>query len=752
MKRNQKMLLGVACISAALFYTCKVGQKYPAPFPVERDATGKILVNTHPDPNPKSPEDEMRSIYMPKGYHLQLVASEPMVSQPVAIAWDGDARMYVAELNTYMLDVNGTGEHDPTCRIKLLEDTNGDGVMDKVTIFADNLILPRTLQPLDHGRLLVNLTWTNDVFCFQDTDGDGVSDKKTVVYKSNTVNTNNLEHQKSGLIWNLDNRMYVTYDPVRFTLSGENVLAEALPEGTAPQWGLGNDDYGRLFFSSAGSEDPALDFQQNPHYGRLDFRDRYDKDFVAVWPIVVTPDVQGGLNRLRPDSTLNHFTASNGQSIFRGDKLPADMKGDLFICEPVGRLIRRAKVTNTNGKLVLTNAYDKQEFLASTDLHFRPVNTVTGPDGCLYIVDMYHGIIQESEWTKADSYLRPKIKQKGLDKNIGRGRIFRLVHDDFKPTKERPRMLEETSAQLVAHLTNPNGWWRDNAQKLLVIRNDKSVVPALKSMALTSTNHLARIHALWTLNGMGSLDNETFAAGLKDADARVRKTVAWIGEDMMKVDTKAFDQLAALKNDPDADVRYQLLLTMRFVNTDKSKALIADLIKSYPSDPVLAYSQTTYENKVIARAEQAARQKLLNEASAKLVSQGALIYKQLCFTCHGSDAKGVITGGTAATAPALAGNPDVNAQNPQKLIRILLHGLQGPIRGTNYTDVMPALGSNDDKYIASVLSYIRSDFGNKGSVVLEEDVARVRAATLSRTSSYTIAELDTIRPIMRRNR
>jgi glucose/arabinose dehydrogenase/mono/diheme cytochrome c family protein len=747
MKRNYKWLVCIACVSALLLYTCKV--KYSAPYPVQRDASGRILVNPHPDPNPESPQEEMKHIYVPKGYHLQLVASEPMVSQPVAIAWDGDARMYVAEMNTYMLDVNGTGEQNKNCRIKLLEDTNGDGVMDKVTIFADNLVLPRTLQPLDHGRLLVSQTWSNSVYCFQDTDGDGVADKMTLAYENNGTNTNNLEHQKSGLIWNLDNRLYITYDPVRFTLKGNKVIPDTLEEGAPPQWGVANDDYGRIFFSDAGAEVPAVDFQQNLHYGQLDFRNQYDAEFNAVWPIIATPDVQGGLRRLRPDSTLNHFTASCGQSIFRGDKLPADMKGDLFICEPVGRLIRRAKVSDVNGKITLKNAYDKSEFIASTDPNFRPVNTITGPDGCMYIVDMYHGIIQESEWTKADSYLRPKILQKGFQKNVGRGRIYRLVHDDFKPSFARPHLLEETSMQLVQHLNSPNGWWRDNAQKLLVLRGDKSVVPALKTMALTSKNQLARIHAMWTLNGLNELDNQTFAAVLKDPDWQVRKTAVWAGEDLMKTDSHVIDQLAAMQNDPSPDVRFQLLLTMRFVKSEKSKQLIADLIRNYPNDPMLAYSQDSYENKIKARAEQLVRQRALNEISGKLVAQGSLIFKQLCATCHGADAKGVIIGGKDAPAPALAGNPDVNANNADKLIRILLYGLNGPIRGQAYADVMPALGSNDDTYIASVLSYIRSDFGNKGRVILQENVKRVRDATVGRTNSYTMAELDTIKPLPR---
>src|SRR5690606_20104129 len=149
----------------------------------------------------------------------------------------------------------------------------------------------------------------------------------------------------------------------------------------------------------------------------LDMPDQANNEFQQVWPIIATPDVQGGPPRLRPDSTLNHFTGACGQSIYRGDKLPADMVGDYIICEPVARIIRRAKVINLRGKIIVQNAYYKQEFIASTDMNFRPVNTYTGPDGNLYIVDMHRGIIQQGNWTRPGSYLRKKIDEKGLAKN-----------------------------------------------------------------------------------------------------------------------------------------------------------------------------------------------------------------------------------------------------------------------------------------------------------------------------------------------
>ncbi|MDQ3289929.1 MAG: cytochrome C, partial [Bacteroidota bacterium] len=469
----------VSAVLLLLVFTCKT------PSPVSQsDSSPRQVVDKDPPAVPLSPEESMKKVQLPPGYHLELVASEPMVQEPVAIAWDGNGRLFVAEMNTYMLDVYGTDKYKPISRIKLLEDTNHDGKMDKASVYIDNLVLPRMILPLD-DRLIVNETNTNHLWSYRDTNNDGVADEKIRVYENNLVDTRNLEHQKSGLIWNVDNYIYVSRDRIRFRYKNGMIQADSLIEDPGGQWGLTNDNYGRLFFSAGGAERPAVSFQQNPAYGRLDLKDQYNEAFLATWPIIGTLDAQGGPKRMRPeDNTLNHFTSSGGQSIFRGDRLPEDLQGDFLTPEPVGRLIRRAKVINQNGKISLQNAYNQKEFIASSDMNFRPVNTATGPDGLLYIVDMYHGIIQESEWTKEGSYIRPQILARGLDKNKGRGRIYRVVHDDFKPDPVKPQMLNASSSTLASYLSHPNGWWRDNAQKLLIIRGDKSVIPALKGIVL----------------------------------------------------------------------------------------------------------------------------------------------------------------------------------------------------------------------------------------------------------------------------
>ncbi|WP_138992544.1 c-type cytochrome [Larkinella sp. C7] len=693
----------------------------------------------NPSPAHLTPEQSLKSFRLPKGYHLELVASEPMIHEPVAVAWDGNARMYVVEMNTYMQDVDGSHEHDPVSRVMLLEDTNNDGKMDKSSVFINKLLLPRMLLCVGH-ELLVNETDTYDIYSYKDTDGDGVADQKKPVFNPGKKAPGNLEHQRSGLDWNLDNWIYVTVDPVRFRYTNGILKADSIPSGSGGQWGLTHDNYGRLYFSSAGGEVPALGFQINPMYGRLEFRDQYSEEFNAVWPIIKTPDVQGGVQRIRTtDTTLNHFTASCGQVIFRGDRLPADLSGDLLISEPVGRLIRRAKVSNKAGKTMLENAYQKEEFIASTDMNFRAVNMYTGPDGCLYIVDMNRGIIQEGNWTREDSYLRPQITRLGLDKNIQHGRIYRLVHDGIKPGT-KPQMLDDASSKLVTYLEHANGWWRDNAQKELIVRNDQSVVPALKAMATgqKTTSALGRIHALWTLEGLNAVDKTVILKALTDEDAQVRRVGILLGEPYLKQnDESLLARLGDLKTDPSFDVRTQLVLSLSNSSLPKAKALAQEVIALAPDNEMVARVQKSLDkNEDVKRFGR--RLGSLDETDRKLVLNGSTIYKSLCTTCHGSDGKGL----ESKAAPPLMGSQRVRNRNKEIAIRILLHGLSGPIDGQTYPDVMPAMGANDDEWLASVLSYIRYEFGsNQNPGIRPADVKAVREQTAGREKPWTLEEL-----------
>ncbi len=701
------------------------------------------VTDFNPSPAFLSPQESMKTMRLPAGYHLELVASEPEIEEPVAVVWDGNGRMYVAEMRSYMRDIEGTGEHIPTCRITRLEDTDGDGKMDKHTVFIDSLVLPRMMLPLD-DRLVVNETYSFNLYSYKDTDGDGKADKKELVFHNDIPDNANLEHQKSGLIWNIDNNIYVTYSPVTYRYDKGMLRADSMWEGPGGQWGLANDDYGRLYYSSAGGEVPALNFQENPVYGQFDLPNQRENGFDSVWPIIATPDVQGGKERLREDSTLNHFTASCGQGIFRGDRLPASMKGDLFICEPVGRLIRRAKVTNRNGETFLRNAYDKAEFLASTDMNFRPVNVFTGPDGCLYIVDMYHGIIQESVWTKADSYIRPQIQKRDLDKHIGRGRIYRLVHDNYKPGP-KPKLLDASVRELVDALSHPNGWWRETAQKLLVIRGDRSVVPQLEKLALGKTRFweskppaVTKVHALWTIDGLHATTKEVLLQAFTDESPDVRAAAVRISETYLKQqDTAMLDAIEHFKADTSGKVKIQLALSLRYIRSPKAIGLLKGLMKADTANKLMQFaaakSQQETDETIVKLKESIAS---LPDRDRSLIIKGAVNFKQLCATCHGQDGKGI----PSMLAPPLAGSPRVNGDK-NVLIRILLNGLKGPVDGKKYPDVMPAQGANTDEYIASALSYIRRSLGNHGDAVHPDDVEKIRETDKDRQQAWTLDEL-----------
>ena len=222
---------------------------FPSARSVKNDATPAYL-NT---------EESLGSFRMPEGYHLEVVADDEMLNEPVALSWDGNGRMFVTQMETYMQTVDTTGEHVAKSRVLLLEDTDDDGRMDKRTVYIDSLMLPRMILAVGN-ELLVNVTDTYDIYAYKDTDNDGVADQKRLVYHANKRAFGNLEHQRSGLDWNLDNWIYVTVSPLRFKYRDGNLTADSLLAGSNGQWGITHDNYGRLFFArgGAGMQDPAF--------------------------------------------------------------------------------------------------------------------------------------------------------------------------------------------------------------------------------------------------------------------------------------------------------------------------------------------------------------------------------------------------------------------------------------------------------------------------------------------------------------
>jgi putative membrane-bound dehydrogenase-like protein len=681
---------------------------------------------------PQSPQAQLASFALPPGYRAQLVAAEPLLCEPVLCTFDGDGRLYVAEMTTYMQDIDGTGEDEPKGRISVLFDDDGDGRMDRRTTFADGLVLPRLLLPLDDG-VLVGETYTTALWLYRDADRDGVAESKERL-REGKRDGRNLEHQDSALTWGIDNWLYTAMSGERLRLRGNELTSEPVSSEFA-QWGLAVDDLGRQFFASAGGERPAYGFQRHPRYGRAGFDGELAPGFTTVYPAVATPDVQGGAGRIGDDGALNHMTGCCGQSIYRGDLLP-DCRGDYFVCEPVGRLVRRAKVRDAGGKLVLDNAHPGAEFMTSTDMNFRPVWSTTGPDGALWLVDMYRGIIQEGNWVKDGSYLRPVVARLGLDANVARGRIWRIV--GAREAAPAPARLRAPVAELIADLRHENGWRRDNAQKLLVRRGDASAVPGVRALLIdAAAPPLGRVHALWTLEGLDALTRDDVLGALRDRDPGVRGAAIRASETLLRAgDARVRGALLGLVRDPDVQVAIQLALSLRFSAESSVKEAILALLGQHPQNEVVA---AACRDSLRGEASDAPVADL-DAAGLALVQEGKTHYLQLCVACHGVDGKGAKVSGLDL-GPPLVGSPRVRG-SAGAMLRIVLHGLTGPVDGKVWGGgVMAPQGAQDDRYLAAVASYVRTVFGEFAGIVAPDQVAAVRAATKGRTAMWTLAEL-----------
>jgi mono/diheme cytochrome c family protein len=692
-----------------------------------------------------SPAEALKTFYLPEGYTMELVASEPLIGEPVSIAWDADGKMYVAQMMTYMQDADATHENEPWSRVSMLEDRDGDGKMDNSTVYIDSLVLPRILLPLD-DRVIIGETFNRNLYSYRDRNGDGKADEKILLLQDTARDNRNLEHQDANLLWSLDNWLYVTNKVFRYRFTNGGLVRDTLLEPLPGQWGLTQDETGRLFFSRAGAEIPALGFQQHPAYGSLELKDKWDSSFMQPWPLVGTPDAQGGLKRIRKeDNTLNRFTGVAGQEIYLGDKMPP-AHGDLFIPEPVGRLVRRAKVNHVGGKIQLENRYHEAEFLASTDPLFRPVFAATGPDGCLYIVDMYRGIIQEGNWVKEGSYLRGVVKDRGYDRFIQRGRIYRIYHKDLKPGP-RPSLLHQSSQQLLSYLSHPNAWWRMTAQKLLILKGDPAVIPELKKMVrdkeglidrlFNSTKDfgLKRLHALWTLEGLAGLDADVVKGALQDADPRIRAAAIRVSEPFLKQNQpEIFKALKAMIGEKDPEVMQQLLLTFRTRN-EETKPLVQQIVKNFPKNDLIQLTAKENLNPSFSRIQElSAQYKLRGGEVATQVMNGFRIFQDNCSACHGMDGKGL-----PQLAPSLVGSPRVTGDVKQTA-KILLHGLTGPVNGKEYNGPMASQAQYTDEELADVLSYIREHLNGSGTV-WRGAVRSVREKYRERKKYWTLEEL-----------
>lgn len=474
------------------------------------------------------PDDALKTLRVAPGFRVEIVASDPLVFDPVAMTIGPDGRMWVVEMRAYMPNVDGAGEEAPIGTIAVLEDTNKDGRMDKRTEFAGGLVLPRALALVADGLLVAE---PPNLWFMRDTNGDGKADDKQLVAKD-YGNPTNPEHSANGLMWGLDNWIYNANHTTRFRYSQGKWDRE--PTIFRGQWGITQDDFGQLYHNNNSvalytDVMPAEYLLRNRHLpnargANVQMAGTAD---ISVWPARITTGVNRGYRILREDGTLPALTAACGPVIYRGSLFPKSFYGDAFVAEPAGNLVKRLLIEERDGVPRVRNAYDQAEFLASTDERFRPVNLYNGPDGSLYVVDMYRGVIQHRIFLT--TYLRNQIKERGLEAPLGMGRVYRVVPDNVKRNSP-PQLAKATPTQLLDALKHNDAWVRETAQRLLVERTDASTAPALRKLATTSPAAVTRVHALWTLDGINQLDWPTAAAALRDVEPRVAAAAVRMSE------------------------------------------------------------------------------------------------------------------------------------------------------------------------------------------------------------------------------
>jgi mono/diheme cytochrome c family protein/glucose/arabinose dehydrogenase len=514
--------------------------------------------------------EEAKTFRVAPGYRVELVASDPLIGDPVAMAFGPDGRLWVVEMRGYMPDLEGSTEDRPEGRVVVLSDSDGDGVMDKAQVFLEGIVLPRAIGFARDGVLVgaPPHLW----FC-RDTDGDGKADERTEVATDFGVRVDparpqlaNPERAPNALLWGMDNWLYVGQYAARFRF--EDGVWQRGMSTFRGQWGLSQDDWGHLFHNSNSDQLrvdvlPSHYLARNSNLGRATGTNWKAAEDQRVWPVRVNPGINRGYRpEMLHENKLKEFTAACAPWIYRGDLFPEDAYGNAFVCEPAGNLIKRNRLSAKDGVVLAEAVYADSEFLASSDERFRPVNLMTGPEGALYVADLYRGVIQHR--ISLTSYLRKQIEDRGLDKPVALGRIWRIVPEGKVISSERP-LSSMSPREWVEQLGHSNAWRRETAQRLLVERGDRSLVPVLAEWVAKGGSAMGRVHALCTLDGLKAADWSAVSGALADADPRVRAAAVRISESLLRSDQReavleAWQRLARKEMVP--EVQLQLALSM----------------------------------------------------------------------------------------------------------------------------------------------------------------------------------------------
>ena len=509
------------------------------------------LKNELPRTPPHEPKDALATIKVLPGFRVELAACEPVVMSPVACDFDENGRLFVCE----MLDYPEANPEDPVGRIRILEDTTGNGHYDKSTVFADKIPWPTAVICYDGGVFVGSAP---DILYIKDTKGTGAADVRKVVFTG--FGRFNVQGLLNCFRWGLDNRIHGATSScggkVRradqpegsgITLNGRDFSfdpkkLDLRTESGGAQHGMCFDDWGRKFVSSNSDHLQMVMFEdhylaRNPYLAAASPRMSIATDGPAaevyrISPVEAWREIR---TRLRVSGLVpgmiegggraaGYFSGATAGTIYRGDAFPAEYRGQAFIGD-VGSNIVHRKVLEPSGVGFIAKRVDEgKEFLASTDIWFRPSQFANAPDGSLFVLDTYREVIEHP------ASLPPMIK-KYLDLRSGwdRGRIWRVVPENFQRRPE-PRLGQASTAQLVQTLEHRNGWHRDTAGRLLYERQDTSAVVPLKKLAAESNLPEGRIHAMYALAGMRALSPDVILHALKDESPRVREHAVRLAE------------------------------------------------------------------------------------------------------------------------------------------------------------------------------------------------------------------------------
>jgi len=534
---------------------------------------------------PLSAEASLQHVQVAPGLRIELVAAEPQVVDPVAIAFDEDGRMWVVEMTDYP---NGpSAGQPPKSRVRVLEDTDGDGRFETARTFVDQLLFATGLQLWKGG---VFVTLAGKVVYYRDTTGDGKADVHETWFSGFAQKNQQLRANHPTL--GLDNRIYIANGLRDGTIVGRPSSDGKPPEPLSisgrdfrfnphsgdydtvtgrGQFGLTFDDFGNRFVCTNRNATKHIVLKQryierNPHLAVP--AATYDVSppgaSAVVFPL--------SRNWTHYSDHAGQITAACGVLVYRGNALPAEYSGNVFICEPPGNLVHRRVLIPQGATFASRRVRKGVEFLASPDDWFRPVNLTIGPDGALYVVDMYRAVIEHPHWLPDD--LSDKLPLKaGSD----RGRIYRIVGSDVRaqPPADRQRLSTAGSQRLVQLLEHPNSWQRETAARLLYQRQDAGVTPALRALVRSGRTPAARVHALWALQGIGQLTEDATSHALEDSHPRVREQAVVLSERWLDTSPSLWRKVAALSEDADARLRFQIALSLG--QAKRNNALAAEL-------------------------------------------------------------------------------------------------------------------------------------------------------------------------------